>query len=95
MSAEGGPYITHCSFCGEGLLRFLRCSDCQEIVALCDECQLMWEDVERVIQDANCSSDSAFPRCPSCGARDAVWSETQIEELEELGLDQFVLDESL
>ncbi len=95
MSPEENPYIAHCSFCGDGLLRFTRCSECDEIVAICDECELMWEDVEQVSEDANCSSDSTFPRCPACGATDSTWATPTLDEIEESGLDQFMMGESV
>ena len=77
MSTKERPYIAHCSFCGDGMLRFVKCDTCDEVVALCDECELMWADVAAVSDDANLSSDSSFPRCPHCGdsAADFYWME--------------------
>jgi hypothetical protein len=89
------PYIGHCSFCGDGLLRFRRCCSCDKIVALCDECELMWDDVEGLSHDTNLSSDSCFPRCPTCGDQNASWVAVPGEELDESGLSQFSGGESV
>lgn len=88
------PFLNHCSFCGDGLLRFRRCSSCQRIVALCDECELMWEDVGAVSDDPNLSSDSSFPCCPACGEEQAEWTSVSMEELDENALSQFSSGES-
>ena len=95
MSREVNPYIETCSFCGNGLLRFRRCQTCDSIVALCDECELMWSDIEGVFQDSNLSSDSLWPQCPSCGEPNAEFSRVSNVELEELKLDRFSAGESV
>ena len=61
MTTEERPYIDNCTFCGNGLLRFYRCGSRDKIVALCDECELMWEDIVELSRDPNLSSDSCFP----------------------------------
>jgi hypothetical protein len=94
MSESERPYICECGFCGDGLIRFFRCSECDHVVGLCDECELMWEDIERLSHDPNLSADSSFPVCPSCGYPRAKWSRPTVEELEELDLDEFISGES-
>ncbi len=95
MHKEERPYITSCSFCGDGLARFSRCSNCDEIVAVCDECELMWENIEQLSHDPNCASDSNYPQCPSCGERQARWTTPSMEEIEENGLAEYFEGESV
>ena len=95
MSGEVKPYIESCSFCGDGLLRFYRCEVCDDIVALCDECELMWRDIAMLSDDPNLSSDTSFPQCPSCGEPQAEFSLVTSEELEERKLDQYSAGESV
>ena len=48
MSTDEIPYICECGFCEEGLLRFRSCPECEAICAVCDECELVWEDIAEV-----------------------------------------------
>lgn len=89
------PYIDCCSFCGNGLLRFLRCKTCDQVVVLCDECELMWSDVKAVSEDANLSSDSGYPRCPYCGEPDAKFDWLSSGDLKDLDLDKYASSESV
>lgn len=89
MSNDERPFIESCGFCANGLLRFLRCSTCDEIVAFCDECELMWKDVGEVSEDPNLPSDSNFPTCPACGELRAEFQQPSPEEIEEMNLDRF------
>ena len=41
MTQQESPYIAQCSFCREGLLRFMRCRQCDAVVAICDQCELI------------------------------------------------------
>ena len=95
MTKELRPYIEACSFCGNGLLRFRRCMNCNEVVALCDECELMWSDVEGVADDPNLSSESTWPTCPSCGIAATEFDNVTLPELEERQLDRFSAGESV
>ncbi len=95
MTNESRPYIETCTFCGNGLLRFYRCSNCDEIVAVCDECELMWCDIEGVYRDPNLSSDSSWPQCPSCGMPEAEYEKVTARELEERDLHKFSSGESV
>ena len=95
MSSVVNPYITNCSFCNDGRLRFQRCSSCDTIVALCDECRLMWEDIEQVNHDPNGASDSTYPQCPSCGDKQAAWATVPIEEIDESNLRRFCAGDSI
>ena len=95
MSNEERPFIGSCSFCGDGLIRFYRCTTCDEVVALCDECELMWVDIESLAEDQNLSSDTSFPQSPSCGQADATFENATTQELEDLKLDKFSAGESV
>ena len=95
MSVEERPYICECSFCGNGLLRFLRCKCCQDVVALCDECELMWDDVVAVSEDANLSSGSSYPTCPYCGETKAEFQWLSLQDVRESGLEGYVGGESV
>lgn len=95
MSNKERPYIEQCSFCGNGLLRFYRCSNCDDVVALCDECELMWIDIESLAADQNLPADTSYPQCPSCGLEDSEFTKVTAEELEELKLDRFSAGESV
>lgn len=95
MSNEERPFIESCTFCGNGLLRFHRCKTCDEIVALCDECELMWVDIEQLAEDQNLSSDTSFPQCPSCGEAEAEFENVTLQELEDSKLDRFSAGESV
>ena len=95
MTSGEKPYISSCSFCQNGLLRFYRCGTCHAVVVLCDECELMWEDVKQVSDDPNQSSDSCYPRCPACGDPTAAWSTASSDEIEDHGLRQYKRGESI
>ena len=95
MSDEVRPYIESCTFCGNGLLRFRRCTNCDEIVALCDECELMWRDIDQLSHNSNLPSDTSWPQCPSCGEVEAEFVHVTPEELAERKLDQFSAGESV
>ncbi len=95
MTNEERPFIDSCSFCGDGLLRFRRCATCDDIVALCDECELMWFDIEALSEDANLSSDTSFPQCPSCGPEQGEFDYVTTQALEDQKLDRFSAGESV
>jgi hypothetical protein len=95
MNREKFPYITECGFCENGLLRFMRCVQCEAVSAVCDECELIWSDVEAVSADPSCPSSSAYPACPVCGARDAAWTKLEQQEAEEANLGPFIAGESV
>lgn len=95
MTNEASPYIESCSFCGNGLLRFRRCLTCDDVVAVCDECELMWQDIAALSQDPNSSADSAYPQCPACGEERAEFDPVALIELEEKKLDRFCAGESV
>ena len=58
MSQQELPYIARCAFCENGLLRPMRCSNCDGVVAICDECELIVGRCSRCI----CQCESPFGR---------------------------------
>ena len=95
MTADERPYIESCSFCGDGLIRFYRCQSCDAIVALCDECELMWQDIETLSVDPNLPADTTFPCCPACGSDSTEWTQPTPAEIEEQDLRRFCLGDSI
>ena len=90
MSDDEAAYICQCGFCEEGLLRFMRCQRCDEIAAVCDECELVWDDIAEVSEDPAVPSAAAFPSCPACGAKRAKWTQLEDSEIDEAELTDFV-----
>lgn len=52
------PFIGKCAFCGDGMLRFW-CID-RKLVALCDECELQWDNVRAVAEVPESSATGTF-----------------------------------
>ncbi|MFT4639680.1 MAG: hypothetical protein ACI8T1_003005 [Verrucomicrobiales bacterium] len=55
------PYVRTCGFCENGLLRLWVSETDDRSVALCDECELYWEDMEAVYKDKHAPSSGAYP----------------------------------
>ncbi len=90
MRKPKSPYIRQCSFCGDGLLRLYRCQRCDAVAAICDECELIWKDVEDASRDPQRSSDAAFPACPACGTKRAKWSRLSLPQIRSAGLEDYL-----
>jgi len=90
MTHEESPYVNQCKFCGDGLLRLYRCDGCAAIVAMCDECELIWRDVAVISRQADQPSDGAFPACPACGEHQAGWTELDRQAIREANLDAYL-----
>jgi hypothetical protein len=84
------PHIARCGFCGQGLLRFMRCHSCMTVVAVCDECELVWLDIPAVIDDPQLPSSAAFPKCPACHSKHAYWSRLTRAEVASSGLVRYM-----
>ncbi len=82
------PYVRTCGFCENGLLRFWISSDEKRIVALCDECELYWDDILAVYDDEFTPSSGAFP------ALKGEWRAGTRDDVKENGLDDCVRGES-
>ena len=87
------PYVASCRFCEQGLLRLTRCDSCKSIVAMCDECELIWNDVAAVREHTGLEASSSFPHCATCN-EDVRWTRLSLEEVKEAGLKRFVIGES-
>jgi hypothetical protein len=95
MKKKNYPYVARCSFCRQGLLRPTRCGECQAIVAVCDECELIWTDIEIVFADPHAQSNGAFPECPICGISHSNWERLDADSVEEVGLGHYVANMSV
>ena len=95
MSTEETPYICECDFCEQGLLRFRSCPECEAICAVCDECELVWEDIAEVSDDPSVKAACAYPRCPVCGAKEKGWPALELAEIQDAELEDYVADESV
>ena len=95
MSTDEIPYICECDFCEQGLLRFRSCPECEAICAVCDECELVWEDIAEVSDDPSVKAACSYPRCPVCGAKEKGWPVLEFEEIQDAELEDYVADESV
>ena len=95
MSQEEYPYISECSVCGNGLLRLYQCDSCECVVAMCDECELIWIDVETVHKTPDSPSDGAFPLCPNCETTPESWCMLGSGDAADHDLDTFVAGTSV
>ena len=92
MPAKELPYLRSCPFCGDGLLRLYRCGRCNAVVAICDECELIWRDVAAASRRAKPKSDAAFPACPACDTKRVKWFRLNKAEIHEAGLETHLAD---
>jgi hypothetical protein len=93
MNEQNRPFIAHCGFCDQGLLRFMRCHSCTTVVAVCDECELVWLDILAVKKDPQRPSSAAFPQCPACHSKQPYWSRLTRKEIQKSSLSRFVAEE--
>lgn len=89
-SLPGEPYVQACGFCHDGLVRLYFCRECFSVAAICDECELLWSDIEQIAADPCAPTDDAFPRCPACNATEAGWRRLTREEIVTRGLARFI-----
>lgn len=89
------PYVVHCGFCEQGLLRFARCESCGGIVALCDECELIWSDIAAVHSAPSLPASGAFPRCPLCQEKTATWTRLSHDDVRRAELEDYIAGESI
>ena len=92
MPEQELPYLRSCPFCGDGLLRLYRCGRCSAVVAMCDECELIWRNVAELRRSAKPKSDAAFPACPACHARRVKWYRLSRDEIREAALEDHLAD---
>ncbi len=60
----------------------MRCHSCTTVVAVCDECELVWLDIAAVKEDPQRRSSAAFPKCPACHSKQPYWSRLTRKEIE-------------
>lgn len=77
------PYLGRCGYCGDGLLRFWRRDG--DLVALCDECELGWDDIEAVYANPKARADLSHH-----GQADRHWHPATEAEIEEAGYGGFI-----
>ena len=87
MSEQPLPYLRSCPVCGDGQLQLYRCGRCDAVVAICDECELIWRDAAEASRAAKPKSDAAFPACPACGAQRVKWFRLDRDEIRDAGLE--------
>lgn len=94
MSTDESPYICECSFCEQGLLRFRSCPECEAVCAICDECELVWEDVSEVSDDPEIKASCSYPRCPVCNAKEKGWPLLSEDDVADAELEDYIGGES-
>ena len=92
MSEQPLPYLRLCPVCGDGQLHLHRCGRCDAVVAICDECELIWRDAAEASRAAKPKSDAAFPACPACGAQRVKWFRLGRDEIRAAGLEVYMAD---
>jgi len=95
MSKEKKPYVSHCGFCQEGLLRFRQCPACDAVCAVCDECELTWSDIVEVSGNPRAKAAGSFPTCPACGETRKRWPILDARQLRKFGLADYIGGESV
>ncbi|NLF70241.1 MAG: hypothetical protein GX575_14475 [Candidatus Anammoximicrobium sp.] len=90
MPKQEAPALRSCPVCGDGLLRLYRCGRCDAVVAMCDECELIWSDAAKVVRRGKTKSNAAFPACPACEAKRVKWFRLSLEEIREAGLESLL-----
>lgn len=91
MNSENGVYITQCGFCQQGHLRFMRCHSCTTVMAVCDECELIWLDISAVQANPRTPAAAAFPSCPACHSKQPYWSRLSRTEIERTSLSRYAI----
>ena len=71
----------------------MRCHSCTTVVAVCDECELVWLDIAAVKEDPQRRSSAAFPKCPACHSKQPYWSRLTRKEIEKSTLSRYVAKE--
>jgi hypothetical protein len=64
-------------------------------VAICDECELIWSDIEIVYADTHAKSNGAFPVCPICGQTHSNWERLDTNKVNQIGLRPYVANVSV
>lgn len=81
-------YICGCAVCGNGLVRFWMYREA--IVGLCDECELVWDDLARLQKQPKSRPAGSFPTGPDRDGGEADWKPARRWEVEKCGLEGLV-----
>lgn len=87
------PYLKYCGICGDGLVRFWYCKDLKDMAAMCDECESIWQDIEKIASEPFLSPIGSFPEWP--GPPGLNWELATLEQIQELGFDKYIAGESV
>ena len=86
MNRENGIYIAQCGFCHQGHLQFMRCHSCTTVVAVCDECELVWLDISAVKGEPAGSRDGRVSQVPGLPFQAALLVSVKSREIERTSL---------
>lgn len=86
MSDNSLPYISSCEFCEQGLVRIASCHNCEDLVAICDECEAVWASPQAIADDAGAPTNAQHPDCPHCDRDGTPWRFLTRVDLEQMGL---------
>ena len=81
------PHLGHCPLCEQGLIRVVRCPQCEEWSALCDDCETLWKDPQFALEN---KPDSQHPYCPHCHESVKRWIFATYKDLHQAGFDEFI-----
>ncbi|WP_166823221.1 hypothetical protein [Thalassoroseus pseudoceratinae] len=83
--SEPKPYLRMCPCCGQGMIRIAACDACNDLVAICDECEAVWKEPSQLKQSTSLRPDAQHPQCPHCGHEVRGWRFLTSKELQSAG----------
>ena len=81
-------YVCECRVCGDGLVRFWNYRE--EVVGMCDECELVWADAGALSRDCSTQAAGSFPGGPDGRGGEMDWAPATRRQVERAGLEAFV-----
>ncbi|MCA9072422.1 MAG: hypothetical protein KDA84_26035 [Planctomycetaceae bacterium] len=91
---ESQPYISKCPCCEQGLVRIALCPACDQMAAICDECEAIWKDPAQIKSSAHTKPDGQHPACPYCHEEIDKWQFPSTQELKSKGLGDLIAGQS-
>lgn len=89
--AKEFPYVGTCRFCGNGLLRLWVNATEKKAVAVCDECELLWDDPVAASGKAKLKASGNFSSISSEKTRGKIaWRKATAKDVAALGLEEQV-----
>lgn len=82
-------YICECAVCGNGLVRFWKYQGM--VVGLCEECELVWTDLERLSKHPKSRAAGSFPTGPDRRGGQDDWKRATRRDVERSGMDGLVV----